>query len=118
MGNLLSSNRVKFENVRYLPAASISALVSTAVGLPFANPVRLLHITNLTDVDLLFSFDGVNSVGVISARGFVLYDYGSNKADSVGFLEQAVGERVYVQAITTLPSVRGVYVTVMYASQV
>ena len=117
MGNVLSSNRVKFEPVRYLAAGSIGALFPTAVGLPFAHPVRLIHINNLTDVDLLFSFDGVVSHGVIAARGFVLYDYGSNKADAVGFLEQSVGERVYVQAITVLPSLNGVYVTVMYASQ-
>ena len=118
MGNLLSSNRIRFENLRILYAGSVSVFVPTAVGLPFANPVRMLKITNLTDANLLISFNGVDFHDVVTERGFCLYDYGSNKADQPGFLEQALGDRLYVQAITAAPTTGAVYVTVIYASQV
>jgi hypothetical protein len=118
MGNLASSARVRFEPIRYLDFSSISAITSTAIGIPFANPVRILKITNLTDVPLLISFNGIESHDVVGANGFCLYDYSTNKADSVGYLEQAQGERVYAQAITALPTINGVYVTVVYAAMV
>lgn len=118
MGNLISSNRVRFEPIRFLAFSAISALTPTAIGIPFSNPVRLLEINNLTDADLLISFNGIDSHTVIAARTGKIYDYGSNKADQPGFLEQALGERVYAQAILALPSSGAVYVTVMYAAQV
>lgn len=118
MGNLTSSARVRYEPIRYLGFAAINALSPTAIGLPFANPVRILKVTNLTDVPILLSFNGIDLHDVVAANGFTLYDYSTNKADAVGYLEQAQGERIYAQAITALPTINGVYVTVIYAAMV
>jgi hypothetical protein len=118
MGNSLSSARVRYEPIRNLGFAAINAATFTAIGLPFANPVRILKITNLTDAPILISFNGIDSHDVVGANGFCLYDYSTNKADAAGFLEQAQGERVYAQAITALPTINGVYVTVIYAAMV
>lgn len=116
MGHLTSSNRIRYEVLRSALSATISTMFSTPVGLPFTQPVRILKITNLTDSDLYISFNNVDYHDVISANGFCLYDYGSNKADQVGFLEQALGDRIWVRAITAIPTYGGVYVTVVYAS--
>jgi hypothetical protein len=118
MGNLASSARVKFEPIRSLGFAAISALTSTAIGSPFSNPVRLLKIDNATDVDLLISFNGIDIHTFLASRTGFVFDYASNKISPVGMFEQAQGERVYVQAVSALPTVNGVYVTVLYASQV
>lgn len=117
MGNLLSANRVRFEPIRSLDWSLIDTLSFTGVGLPFSNPVRLLHIINFTDSNLLISFDGITPHTAVAKHGFVLYDYSSNKSEQSGFLEQAVGDRVYVEAETALPTSGGVYAAVMYASQ-
>ena len=86
--------------------------------MPFANPVRILKVTNLSNENILVSFNGIDDHDVVSAYGFFLYDYSSNKANAAGFLEQPQGDRVYVRAAGTLPTVGNVYVTVVYASQV
>lgn len=117
MSNLTSSVRVRYE-----PLRSISFLDITddyqSVGLPFANPVRILKVTNLTDENVLISLNGVDDHDIVPANGFFLYDYSSNKANAGGLLEQPQGDRIYVAAENTLPATGNVYVTVVYASQV
>lgn len=117
MSNLVSSIRVRFENLRSLGFASIIGTY-TGVGTPFANPVRLLKITNLTNANLLVSFNGVDDKDIVAANGFTLYDFGTNQTASAGNLEMAVGDRVYVREESAAPTSGSVYVTVIYASQV
>jgi hypothetical protein len=115
--NLVSAVRVAFEDLRSLGFASVSASYA-AVGNPFSNPIRILKITNLMDEPLLISFNGVNDKDVIAANSACLYDFGMNKADMAGLLEQPANTRVYVKAESSLPATGNVYVTVIYASQV
>src|SRR5574337_251097 len=96
MSILVSSVRVRYEPLRSLGFASISGSYA-GVGTPFANPIRLLKVTNLTDAALLVSFDGVVDNDIVAANGFYLYDYSTNKADQAGFLEQPLGTRLYVK---------------------
>jgi hypothetical protein len=117
MSNIVSSGRIRFEDLRSLGFAGIGAIYA-GIGLPFANPVRILKVTNLTDVDLLISFNGISDHDVVATKGFFLYDYATNQSSSAGILEQAVGDRVYVKQITGAPTLGSVYVTVVYASQV
>jgi hypothetical protein len=120
MGNLLSSMRAKFENLRTLAFGSISAASYAAVGVPFANPIRILKISNTTDIDVFISFDGelANSMDVVVPNGFVLYDLSTNKADQAGALEIPSGSTVYVKRIgLVVPTSGNIYVTAIYASQ-
>jgi hypothetical protein len=117
MSNLVSSIRVRYEPLRSIGFADITADYQS-VGLPFANPVRILKVTNLTNVNMLVSLNGIDDHDVVAANGFFLYDYSSNKANAAGLLEQPQGDRIYVKAEDDLPDVGNLYVTVVYASQV
>lgn len=107
-----TSVRIRYENLRSLAFGSISGTYA-GVGASFANPVRILKITNTTDALLTVSFDGINDKDVVAANSAWIHDYGSNKADTGGQLDQSLGERVYVKGA---PSSGSVYVTVIYAS--
>lgn len=117
MGNVASSARIRFEPLRSLDFDFITGSYEP-VGLPFANPVRILKVTNLTDENVLVSFNGIDDHDVVAANGFFLYDYTSNRTDSAGILEQPQGDRVYVKAENLLPDIGTLYVTIVYASQV
>lgn len=109
------SVRIRYEPLRSLAFGGISGSYA-AVGTIFANPVRILKITNLTDADLLISFDGVTDRDIIPASTIEVLDYGSNKADTGGQLDQSVGDRVYVKQASGAATGGSVYVTVIYAS--
>lgn len=115
--NVLSSIRVRYEDLRSLSFTSISGIYA-AVGTPFNNPVRIIKVSNFTDANLIISFNGIDDKDVVASNGFCLYDYGSNKADQAGTMEQAAGDRLYVRQESGAPTVGTVYVTVAYASQV
>lgn len=116
--NLVSSVRVRYEPLRTVGFGSITSSYES-VGLPFANPVRILKVTNLTDKNILVSLNGIDDHDIVAANGFFLYDYSSNRANVAGLLEQPQGDRIYVKASTvSLPTAGSLYVTVVYASQV
>lgn len=117
MSNSANAVRVAYEDLRSIAFGSISA-VYAGVGAPFANPVRILKVTNLTDANLLVSFNGIDDKDVVAANGFYLYDYASDRSETAGTLEQPVGERLYVKSETDDPTEGSIYVTIIYASQV
>ena len=67
-----------FETLRSIAFGSIGANY-TAVGAAFSAPIRLLGITNLTDVDLYFSDDGVNNKVIIPAGAGKVFDVSTNR---------------------------------------
>lgn len=107
--------KTRYETLRSLAFGSISAAYA-GVGAAFANPVRIIKITNLTDVNLLVSYNGIDNHDVVAANGFYLYDYASNMAARGGNLEQATGERVYVKQEAGAATGGSVYVTIIYAA--
>lgn len=117
MASLGSSVRVRYEPLRSV-AYSTMTTAYEPVGLPFANPVRILKVTNLTDQPAIVSINGVDDHDIVAANGFFLYDYASNKSEAAGLLEQPQGDRIYVRTPDTLPTLGNIYVTVIYASQV
>lgn len=110
MGRGLSV-RMKFEDLRSLAFGSIGAGYS-AVGTAVEHPVRFFALTNLTDVALLFSTDGVNDHIVLPANGYLVFDISSNKTQNTGFY-LAEGDRMYVKQLGA-PSSGSVYFTVAY----
>ncbi len=117
MSNLVSSIRVRYEPLRSITYADIETGYE-AIGLPFANPIRILKVTNLTDQNMLISLNGIDDNDIVAKNGFFLYDYATNKANAAGLLEQPQGDRIYIKAPSTLPTIGNLYVTVVYASQV
>jgi len=105
--------RLQFEPVRSLAFGSIGAGY-TGVGTVISNPARQFFIQNLTDVTLMFSFDGINDHFPLPASGFFLDDITSNKTQQGGFY-LAEGTRLYVKEIGT-PTSGSVYFSVMYGS--
>ena len=67
-----------------------------AIGTPSAYAARIVFVQNLTDVALLFSFDGTNNHFILPASGFLLLDITSNKSDESG-LFLAADESLYVK---------------------
>jgi len=110
-----TAQRIRYETIRSLGFASILGTY-VGVGASFANPVRMLMIDNLSDSDLYVSFDGINDHTIVAANSGKVLDYASNRMAPAEHLEQAVGERVYVKAISVLPIDGGVFVSVIYAS--
>jgi len=101
------------ESVRSLAFGSIGAGY-TGIGTAIVNPVRMFHIQNLTDVTLMFSYDGVNDHFPLPPNGFLLLDITANKSRDHGFY-LAEGTRVYVKEVGT-PTSGSVYLTVYYGS--
>lgn len=113
---LLSAQRIQFENIRSLAAASISGSY-VGVGSSFNNAVRMLKVTNLSDADLFISFNGIDDQDIIAATSAYIYDFCSNKTSQSGNLEQPLGTRLYARQVSGAPTNgKGVYVTVIYAA--
>ncbi len=86
-----------------------------ALGDPFANPVRIMHLQNLTDVTIIYSFDGTTDHGAVAAGSFILLDVTANKTlDQGEFI--AVGTTISVALISgdTAPTEGDVYLSVFY----
>jgi len=101
------------EAARSLAFGSIGAAYA-GIGTAINNPVRILHIQNLTDVVLMFSYDGINDHFPLASNSYLLLDITANKSRDQGFY-LAEGTRIYVKEDGT-PSSGSVYVTVYYGA--
>lgn len=101
------------EAARSLAFGSIAAGY-TGIGTAISNPVRILHIQNLTDVILMFSYDGINDHFPLASNAYLLLDITANKSRDHGFY-LAEGTRIYVKQ-DGVPASGSVYVTVYYGS--
>lgn len=107
------SVRMLAETIRTLAYGSISGAYM-GIGTGFSNPCRLLLIQNLTDAQLMFSFDGVNDHLTLPASSNIVLDVTTNQSLTQGNY-WAVGTRIYVKEIGT-PSLGAVYVSTFYGS--
>lgn len=90
--------RVAFDAVRELAFGSISGTYA-ALGTPLADNVRLLSISNSTDVDVYISFDGSTNHLRLANNSFKLFDFSANKIRDDG-LFVAVGTQIYVKQVS------------------
>jgi hypothetical protein len=103
--------RVVFDQLRSLAFGGIGVGYAPVGGV-FLHPMRIISIKNLTDANLLFSFDGVNDYDIVPAEAGVVYDLCTNRVGTLGaFL--SVGTQVYVKE-SGVPTVGAVYVTCLY----
>lgn len=103
--------RLQAEPIRSLGFAAIVAGY-TAVGSALLNPIRLLIVNNLTDKDVMLSFDGVNDHIAIGSKGSFVLDITSNKGVAGG-LFLAKGTIMYVKRIG-IPTSDSVYISTFY----
>jgi len=106
--------RLLCEPVRSLGFASIGAAYM-GIGSAILNATRMLHIQNLTDKTLMFSFDGVNDHFPLASNGFLLLDIAANKTVPQGFYLPE-GQRIYVKEDSATPTSGSVYVTTFYGA--
>lgn len=109
--------RLRAEALRSVDYLDLSSTYR-AMGDPFENSARIIHLQNLTDVIVIYSLDGVTDHGVIAAGGFVLLDCTSNKTSDQG-MYIAQGTTIYVATITgaIAPTSGDVYLSVFYGSK-
>ncbi len=84
------------------------------IGSLFSHPIKILFIQNLTNAQLLFSFDGVNDHLTLPQNGHFSFDISTNKSNVSSELVFAVGRGVYVKR-SGVPTSGSVYVTAFYA---
>lgn len=108
------SIRMRAEPVRSVAAAAIGAAYM-GVGTAINHPARQFFVQNLTDVSLMFSFDGVSDHFPLPANGFFLSDIMSNSSISQAFF-LAEGDRLYVREFDGLATTGAVYFSVFYGS--
>ena len=109
--SISSTIRLFPEPLRSLGFASIGAGYM-GIGTALDNPSRILHIQNLTDATLLFSFNGVDDHEVLPANAFLLIDVTTNRTTDSG-LYFAAGTRIYVKQ-SGVPTSGSVYVANFY----
>jgi hypothetical protein len=106
--------QIAFEPLKTLAFGSVAAGY-TAIGTAFANPVRNITLTNLTDTTVIFSYDGgVTDHDVLPAGSGKVYDFAANKSNSGGMSAFQKGGRVYVKRGGGAPLVGAVYVSAFY----
>lgn len=111
----LSAQRLRYDTLRSIAFGSITTSY-VAVGAAFTHAVRVLNIDNLTDANILISFDGTTNHTIVPAGAGKVFDYATNRVGPVDQLEQPVGTLVYVKRESGAPTGGNVYVTVLYAS--
>jgi len=105
--------RVAFDAVRELAFGSISGTYA-ALGVPIADNVRLLSVSNSTDDEVYISFDGTTNHLRLVANSFKLFDLSANKIRDDG-LFIAAGTQVYVKQVSGAPTSGSVWVEAMSA---
>jgi len=106
--------RFRMDTLRVLGFAAIGAGY-TAIGASFANPVRIIKLTNLTDKAVIISFNGATDQSILPAQSFTLYDLTTNKVRDDGFFID-VGTVVYAkQGPSGAPASGSVYLETVYA---
>lgn len=104
--------RLLAEPLRSLAFGSISGTYA-GIGPVLANPCRIIHFTNNTDVLLTFSFDGVDDHFVIPSGSFLLLDITTNRTFTGGAMHISQGQRFYVKGS---PGAGAVYLSVFYGA--
>lgn len=102
------------DTLRSLPFGSIGAAYM-GIGTSCTTKPRLIYIANLTDVTLMFSFDGINDHFPMVLCSFILFDICENRTSSEYFSGE-IGDRLYVKNLDALvsPSKGSVNVTIFY----
>jgi len=98
--------KVIFDPLRSLAFGSIGAAYAI-VGDALEENARLVIVQNLTDTQMLFSFNGTDDHFTLPAGGQIVFDFTANKATDSGFF-LGVKTKLYVKQVSA-PSSGSVY---------
>lgn len=107
----MSSIVVAVDALRSLAFGAIG-VTYTAIGVPFAHPMRIIKITNTTNTDMYVSFDGIIDHDYVPAGAFTLYDLTTNQNETAGWYFR-IGTQVYIR-YAMAPASGSVFVVALY----
>lgn len=112
----MSSLAVRFmpEVVRSLAFGSISGAYA-GIGTAMTRPIRIFMLQNLTDVSLMFSFNGIDDHFPLPSNGYLLVDISTNQTFNQGYY-LAEGQRLYVKQLSGAAGAGSVYLTTFYGA--
>lgn len=109
------SIKLQAEELKTLAFGDITDTYSVVETL-YQNPVRIYHLQNLTNVNLVWSWDGITDNGVIAAGGFILLDITANKSLPEGQYLPRNGA-TYIRSFTGSNPISGsVYLTLLFGA--
>lgn len=112
--SLVIANSMYPEPLRSLAFGFINDVSYTTLGSSFVNPIRIMHLQNLTDTDITVSWDGVDDHLLVAAGGFILFDITANKdQQSIGFFFPS-GTRLFVRSVSGDPTMGIVTLATFY----
>lgn len=115
MKNYSNASMVRFTELQGVAFGDITGGY-TPLGNAFDNPARIIDIFNDTDQPVLISFDGINPNIYVPSHSGRIYDYGSNAIANSNKLEQAKGTQAYISYNNVAPTLGGVFLGFIYAS--
>ena len=108
------SKRMEVDEIRRLAFGAIGPTYS-AVGTALAEPCRIFILSNITNVNILFSLDGATDHFLLPPGGFKLIDVCTNKVRDDGFFVPD-GTVFYARHEAGAPAASGeVFVEIMHA---
>jgi len=108
--------RLNMDPIRTLGFAAIGATYAGgALGAAVDKPVRIFYITNLTNANLMYSFNGIDDHFVTAANGYIILDITANKTVESGFF-MAEGDRLYVRYLD-VPTSGDVYFSTFFGGE-
>lgn len=103
-----NTQRVQFDAIRTVAQGSITAIYQV-LGPSFANPVRIIAITNDTNGALFISTDGVTDQMFVPASSFRVYDLNSNRLNNNPYFCLGVNTQLFVRYVVAPTTGNGVY---------
>lgn len=107
----LKSNRLAAEELRSLAHGAIGAGF-TAVGGQLEHSARIVRIQNLTNAELIFSYNGLTDNEILPAGSFLVLDVTANKSLNDIYV-LATGSTIYARQ-SAVPTSGAVYVSIYY----
>lgn len=105
----MSSLRLQVDPIHSISFGSIGAAYM-GIGTLFDESARMVYISNLTNIVLMFSWDGVNDHFPIAGYSALLLTITQNNEDVSEYLSLPALSRLYVKELG-VPSSGSVYVT-------
>lgn len=103
----------RFETLRTVAFGGIGVAYAV-LGVPLANPARIIILSNSTDQPVFISTDGVNNHLYLAANSFKLIDVSANKSTTVGFYFRQ-GTQFWVVRAAGAPTIGAVWFETVYA---
>jgi hypothetical protein len=108
----MSNSVAQFTALASVAAASVGATYGV-IGSPTGNPIRLFKFTNLTDADIIATYNPTMDQLIIPAGSFTLYDISTNRGHNTE-LRIAQNTQWYVKYATSPPTIKSIYLEQIY----